>query len=120
MFIVKPKTRDDFKEVLLLTATHNVSVKSVRTKTSNPEYPHLRVSKDETTHGVDSDNEYRMCEMSFQMNFNQDGTERICEVCRQDIEVTGEGESVCGHLTFTSFKQRGKYDIHRSLPLQRP
>jgi hypothetical protein len=38
-------------------------------------------------------------EAEFQFNWNQTG-ERLCEVCKTELEKTGEGFSCCGHLTF--------------------
>jgi hypothetical protein len=42
----------------------------------------------------------RLCEMAFQMNFHQ-APVYMCPACKAEIEKTGKGDAVCGHLTFT-------------------
>lgn len=49
--------------------------------------------------GENREGDERLCEMAFQASFHQEGN--LCPVCRDKIEITGEGVSVCGHLTFT-------------------
>ena len=59
----------------------------------------------ETTLSVQSieghEDEFHLCEMAMQMNFHQKA-ESLCTACVASIEKTGEGESTCGHLTFTN------------------
>ena len=73
---------------------------------------HFHVNKVPITRALfDSDEAYneaerkaqdqlRLCEMAFQGEFIQLG-ENLCTMCKEEIERTGEGESTCGHLTFT-------------------
>lgn len=49
----------------------------------------------------DAQQDFMLCEMAFSMNWRQDN-ERLCVVCKQRIEETGEGQDTCGHLTFVS------------------
>lgn len=45
-------------------------------------------------------NETRLTEAYFQMNWRQKGS-HLCAMCARKIELTGEGDDCCGHLTFT-------------------
>jgi hypothetical protein len=104
MFIVKPKTAKDLQEAMSICSYYHVIIKSFSDGT-NPESVVLHIEEDK--HHTDDDymedsyNQFRLCEMAFQMNFHQDGRKFLCDACKSKVEKTGEG-SVCGHLTFTS------------------
>lgn len=51
---------------------------------------------------AERDEDLHLAEMAFQMNHHQENG-MICKHCRAEIESTGEGQSTCGHLTFTRF-----------------
>lgn len=50
-----------------------------------------------------------LCEAAFQMNFHQEN-KLLCPVCVREIERTGVGSDVCGHLIFTSPIKGGFFD----------
>lgn len=103
MFIVKPKSAKDLQEALFICSYYHVVIESF-SNGSDPESVELQI--EEYKNYIDDPYEqYRLCEMAFQMNFHQDGSKRICDVCRRKLEETGEGEASCGHLTFTERRQ---------------
>lgn len=85
MFVVKPKTRERLMQALFILSYYKVSFQAISDG----------MSKDSVFLIVDTElreHDLRMCEMGFQMEFNQVG--RVCPVCKD------EGEDICGHLTF--------------------
>jgi len=103
MFIVKPRTLEDFQMAMFLCSCYNVIIESY-SNGSNPETVELHVSKAPLPTGFRKpqyNNTYHLCESAFQMNFHQ-SNERLCSVCKKELERTGEGTTTCGHLTFTS------------------
>jgi hypothetical protein len=89
MFVVQPKNAYDYQVATALLSSFDVYVKMDIGRT--------------TTIVVTERSDYnalRDCEMAFQASFHQVGN--LCPVCRAEIERTGEGSSVCGHLTFTT------------------
>lgn len=92
MFVVKCKNAFDYGVVTNILSTYDV---------------HIKMDVGVTTMLVvternGNEQDYRLCEMAFQMNMRQEGN--LCPVCRARIEETGEGDAVCGHLTFTTVK----------------
>jgi len=90
MFVVQPKNAYDYQAACAILATHDVYVK-------------MDINPINTIIVVTERSDYdalRDCEMAFQASFHQVGN--LCPVCRAEIERTGEGSSVCGHLTFSS------------------
>ena len=90
MFVVQPKNAYDYQIATKLLSAFDVYVK-------------MDIGRTTTTIVVTERSDYnalRDCEMAFQASFHQVGN--LCPVCRAEIERTGEGSSVCGHLTFSS------------------
>jgi len=81
----------------MLDILHWYDVKTTRTIYDKKE---LIVVDGENREGDES-----LAETAFQINFNQEGT-LLCPVCKMKIEETGEGDGVCGHLTFTHYIRR--------------
>jgi len=107
MFIVKPKTAEDLQQAMFICSYYRVQVESY----SDGEHAHsvmLSVkANDEHNQGEhhspkEAEEAFHLCELAFQMNFRQDN-HRICDLCKEAIEKLGEGEAVCGHLTFTQY-----------------
>ena len=90
MFLLKPKTAADKASMNLVLAHYQVLREMLDDNT-------LMLSADPSV--KDGHDVLREAEMAFQMNFHQDG-QHLCDVCLKQIEKTGEGDSVCGHLTF--------------------
>lgn len=96
MFIVQSKTSEDYQQAMPILSRYHVTTR-VYSNDKYKESTYMQVTA--RTGQVDC---LVLCEMAFQMNFKQDNVS-ICKHCNSIIECTGEGESVCGHLTFTSF-----------------
>lgn len=94
MFVLAPPNSVELMNMLNILNLYEVKTTRMfdATATSNKE---IIVIDGETREGDE-----RLCEMAFELAFNQKGN--LCPVCRMKIEETGEGSSVCGHLTFTS------------------
>lgn len=91
MFIVKPKTMVDYQFAIKVLGYYDVN---------------WYLPEDGAGRIIVSDGEdLGLAEMAFQMHMHQDN-KRICWVCAKAIEKTGEGEAVCGHLTFTELIER--------------
>ena len=54
----------------------------------------------------ETQSEYNHCELCFSMNFQQ-ASGLMCDMCKEEVERTGNGEATCGHLTFTQHIDRG-------------
>ncbi|MGH0053272.1 MAG: hypothetical protein ACQ5SW_07790 [Sphaerochaetaceae bacterium] len=106
MFVVKVNNSMDYQAACAILAQHDVFVKIDFTKDDKALIvvgPKLNTPEGMVPAQSDIEEaEYtlKMCEMHFQNLFLQGGN--LCPVCRAEIERTGEGSSVCGHLTFTT------------------
>lgn len=89
MFIIKPKFAEDWQVAIFMLSYYHVSMTTF-SDGDNVESAYMVVScgKDQ------SQEDLRLAEMCFQMNWNQVG--RICPHC---AEVCTD-EEFCGHLTF--------------------
>ena len=97
MFIVEPKTAGDLQVAMFICSYYHVHMHAY----SDGERAHsvyLHVTPDETCE--DAQAQFRLCEMAFQGEFHQK-SHYLCAACKAEIERTGEGQSTCGHLTFT-------------------
>lgn len=90
MFIIKPKNNQDMAAALELLSNYSVLFETVHTGAQT-----IIVVQKEKVSG-----DLRLAEMAFQMNYVQEGV-RLCDVCKLEIERTGNGNANCGHLTFT-------------------
>ena len=106
MFVVKCSNAVDYQAAAAILATYDVYVSIDFTKNDKALMVVLpKINTPEGTVPAQSDvdeaeHNLRMCEMAFQASFRQG--DNLCPVCRAEIERTGEGSSVCGHITFTS------------------
>lgn len=91
MFIVKPRTMVDHQFAIEVLGHYDVNWYL-------PEGDTVRII-------VSEGEDLALAEMAFQMHMHQDN-KRICWSCAKAIEKTGEGEAVCGHLTFTELIER--------------
>ena len=110
MFIVEAKNSLDWTWALFLLSHYHVRV-SIRSDAEKLSSTHLVITEDDL-YGQDNTHEkmcaeFRNCEMAFQANFTQKSM-RLCDVCKEQVERTGEGSDVCGHLTFESYIVGGK------------
>lgn len=94
MFIIKPKTKSDMAEALLILSYYRVKIKV--TSDGETQKSMYLIVDEETLEG-----QLQMAEMAFQFNFHQ-ANERLCEECRIEVSKKGVGLSTCGHLTFSS------------------
>lgn len=102
MFIVKPENMGDMQEAILLLK--NYAVEYTTEMYNNKIFMVVReCCTFDATRGVKAklEDDMILCELAFQMNYHQDGRAKLCDVCKMEIERTGEGKDTCGHLTFT-------------------
>lgn len=102
MFVIKAKNAVDYGIATAILVDCNVHVRmefegKETLMVVTEQLPTMPCRFDDLQECVD---ELRRCEMAFQASFHQVGN--LCPVCRAEIERTGEGSSVCGHLTFTT------------------
>jgi len=111
MFLVYPKHLRDYRHALFILSYYHVQP-LIYSDGEHDDSVHFEINKVPITRALfDTDEAYskaeskaqdqlRLCEMAFQGEFLQQG-ENLCPKCKEEIERTGEGESTCGHLTFT-------------------
>jgi hypothetical protein len=93
MFIVKPETEEAIAYAVSMLSFYHVKF---HTQSDGDDIRSLIVIVDDET----QEGALLLAEMAFQMNFHQ-SNERLCEVCRNEVERTGVGFDTCGHLTFS-------------------
>ena len=102
MFVIdlSKMAMDDVRHAHLILSYYNVVAEFY----SDGEKPNscYMVVKGNPIMGDHEQDALHLAEMAFQMNHHQENG-MLCRHCRDDIEKTGEGESTCGHLTFTRF-----------------
>lgn len=103
MFVVKPGSVGELSLAIMLIKNYMVDY---TTETYNGHVV-LIVRKYTIEGRIDDEmkakleGDLALAEMAFSMNYHQDGRAKLCDVCKMEIERTGEGKDTCGHLTFT-------------------
>lgn len=103
MFIVEPKTAGDLQVAMFICSYYHVHMHAYSDgERAGSVYLHVSMddqyAQDESLERAQEN--FRLCEMAFQGEFHQK-SHYLCAACKAEIERTGEGQSTCGHLTFT-------------------
>ena len=88
MFIVECKDKETLKAALALVGEYRHATYRLN----------LDCKHDVFTLEVEENKE--LVEAAFCMNWHQKNT-LLCPVCKDEIERTGTGDAICGHLVFT-------------------
>ena len=94
MFVIYPKDPAEWQNAMFMLSYYHVLCRTY-SDGDNEISAYMVVEGLPETDGTDRDDDLRMAEMCFQMNWHQEG--KLCPHCVDHSDVF----DCCGHLTFT-------------------